>query len=133
MYNLIKPPVKWYLRKFRLDVESDHEQYEKYCRAIDSGDPWKLKKGVLTMYKYEVWPLLKEIDTPTLMIGASRDKLHEPDNLRKMVRLMPRATYRDLETNKLTHSRKMVEELRKYLDELLHTSRQSGDNSKGKG
>ena len=120
MYDLIRPPVKWYLRKFRLDLNSDYEQYEKYCRAIDSGDPWKLKKGVLSMYRYEVWDLLKDIDIPTLMIGASKDKLHEPDNLRKMVHLMPRATYLDLETNKITHSRRMVEEMRKYLDAILH-------------
>jgi pimeloyl-ACP methyl ester carboxylesterase len=124
-YALIKPPVKWYLRKFRLDVKSDYEQYEKYCRAIDSGDPWKLKKGVLSMYKYEIWPLLKDIDIPSLMVGASKDKLHEPANLHKMVQLMPRATYLDLETNKQTHSKKMVVEMRKYLEKILTGQRMS--------
>jgi pimeloyl-ACP methyl ester carboxylesterase len=118
-YDLIKPSVKWYLRKFRLDLDSDYAQYEKYCRAIDSGDPWKLKKGVLSLCKYEIWPLLKDINIPTLMFGASKDKLHEPDNLRKMVRLMPQATYLDLQTNQLTHSQQMVEQMRKYLDTIL--------------
>ena len=118
LYELIKPPVKWYLRKFRLDVTSDYSQYEKYCRAIDSGDPWKLKKGVLSLYKYEVWPLLKDINIPAMIIGASKDKLHEPDNLRKMVHLMPQATYLDLETNNLTHSKGMVMEMRKYIQSI---------------
>jgi pimeloyl-ACP methyl ester carboxylesterase len=125
LYPLIKPPVKWYLRKFRLDLKSDYEQYEKYCRAIDSGDPWKLKKGVLSMYKYEIWPLLKDIDIPALMIGASKDKLHEPENLHKMVQLMPKATYLDLETNKQTHSKRMVVEMRKYLDTTVAGQRPS--------
>jgi pimeloyl-ACP methyl ester carboxylesterase len=118
LYGLIKPQVKWYLRKFRLDLNSDYEQYEKYCRALDSGDPWKLKKGVLALYRYEVWPLLNKIHIPTLLFGASKDKLHEPDNLRKMVELLPNARIVDLETNKQTHSKRMVTELRKYLDTL---------------
>ncbi len=115
LYLLIKPIVKWYLKTFRLDIKSDYEQYEKYCGNIDAADPWKLKKAVMKLWNWEGWDLLPGIDYPTLIAGASKDSLHEPENLKKMVAMMKKATYIDLETNKGTHSKKMVEEMRKYI------------------
>lgn len=122
-YLLIKPVIKWYLRTFRLDVKSDYAQYEKYCNVIDSADPKKLKKAVINLAKYQVWNLLEDIDFPTLIFGASKDALHEPENLRKMVSMMKNATYVDLETNKGTHSEGMVGEMRKYIKKLCNRSR----------
>jgi pimeloyl-ACP methyl ester carboxylesterase len=118
LYFSFRPVVKWYLKTFRLDVESDYEQYEKYCDALDAGDPWKLKKAVLTLSKYEIWDFLADIKSPALIVGASKDKLHEPENLKKIVSLLPNAEYIDLETNKQTHSRAMVHKMRNYLAKL---------------
>lgn len=114
------PIVKWYLRTFRLNIEEDYAQYEKYCNALDSADPWKLKKGLLTLSKYQIWPLLSKIKIPTLIVGASKDTLHDPDNLHKMVELMPRASYLDLETNFKTHQAEVVVAFRNYLEEIKH-------------
>jgi pimeloyl-ACP methyl ester carboxylesterase len=118
LYKIIKPSVKWYLRTFRLNLEADYAQYEKYSRALDSGDPWKLKKAVLALSRYEVWDVLAQIDCPTLVFGASHDKLHEPENLKRIVELLPNATYIDMETNKNTHSKEMVEHMNKYIGSL---------------
>lgn len=118
-YLFIKPFVKWYLKNFRLDIKSDYAQYQKYCNSLDAADPWKLKKAVLLLSKYEVWDLLPEITYPTLIVSASKDVLHEPENLKKMAAQMKQATYLDLETNAETHSERMVEEMRKYVDRLL--------------
>jgi pimeloyl-ACP methyl ester carboxylesterase len=114
-YLLMKPIVKWYLRTFRMNVNTDYAQYQKYCNALDAADPWKLKKAIIPFSKYQVWSLLSGIDIPVLIFGASKDKLHEPANLQKMVSMIPRATYLDLETNQGTHSEKMVAQLKKYL------------------
>lgn len=114
-YLLLKPVVKWYLKTFRLDTEADYAQYEKYCHSLDAADPWKLKKAAIAFSRYEVWDLLAEIDYPTLIVGASRDTLHEPENLKKMVSMMKNAVYLDLGTNKLTHSSGMVREMRNYI------------------
>ncbi len=118
LYLIIKPVIKWYLKTFRLDTKSDLSQYTKYCNALDAADPWKLKKAALRLSSYEVWDLLGDIEYPTLIVGASRDKLHEPENLKNIVKKMPRATYLDLETNARTHQAEMVEEMRKYLQRL---------------
>ena len=118
LYSLIKPPAKWYLRTFRMNIESDHAQYEKYSEALDSADPWKLKSAILSVAKYKVWELLKDITTPTLIFGASKDKLHEPENLQRIVKTMQNATIFDMETNSGTHSREMVYEMNSYLSKL---------------
>jgi pimeloyl-ACP methyl ester carboxylesterase len=115
-YSVIKPFVKWYIRIFRLNVESDLAQYLKYCNNLDAADPWKLKKAAWAFSSYTVWDLLPEIHLPVLLISASKDKLHEPENLKKMAAMLPRCTVLDFETNQGTHSAGMVEAVRKYLD-----------------
>ena len=118
LYQLVKPSVKWHLRTFRMNVDSDPAQYQKYCTALDSADPRKLKKAAMSLWNYKVWDLLEDIEYPTLIIGASKDKLHEPENLGKMVSMMKHATYLDLGTNQLTHSEGMVEAMRHYISQL---------------
>lgn len=118
LYLLIKPIVKWYLKTFRLDIKSDYEQYEKYCTNIDAADPWKLKKAIMKLWNWQGWELLPAIEYPAIIAGASKDSLHEPENLKKMVSMLKNATYVDLETNKGTHSKEMVEEMRKYISTL---------------
>lgn len=115
IYLIVRPAIKWYLRNFRLNTEADPGQYQKYCRSLDAADPWKLKKAAMALWDYQVWDLLKDIPFPTLLFSASKDKLHEPKNIEKMMTLMPNATYIDMETNQNTHSPEMVEEMRKYL------------------
>ncbi len=115
MYMVLKPVVKWYLKTFRLDIHADLAQYRKYCAALDAADPWKLKNGVIRLSKYKVWDILPTITIPTLIVGASKDTLHEKENLEKMVALLPNAVYTDLETNKKTHEVGMVTEFKKYL------------------
>ena len=114
-YLIIKPIVKWYFRTFRLDIKSDFRQYKKYCNYLDAADPWKLKKAIMSFSKYEVWDVLENIEFPALIIGASRDVFHDPENIQKMISMMKYSTYIDLKTNKLTHSRGLVEEIRRYI------------------
>jgi pimeloyl-ACP methyl ester carboxylesterase len=114
-YALIKPAVKWYLKTFRLDVRSDKDQYQKYCRALDAADPWKLKRAVLAVSKYEIWDRLPFLTCPTLLIGASKDVMHEPENLKKIAAGIRNAVTVDLETNKVAHSESVVQEIRAFL------------------
>jgi len=110
-----RPLIKWYLRTFRMNIQSDPAQYKKYCRTLDNADPRKSKKAVMALWNYQVWDRLQAVKFPTLIIGASRDKLHEPENTQKMVNMIPETVYLDMGTNARNHSKEMVMELRKYL------------------
>jgi len=116
---VLRPALKWYLRTSRMEVKADRAQYEKYCRTLDGADPWKLKSAAISLWGYDVWDKLPAIKIPVLIVGASSDKLHEPENLKKMTEMLPSASYLDLETNSGTHSVKMVEEMNKYLNEVV--------------
>ncbi|MBU0528794.1 alpha/beta hydrolase [bacterium] len=115
LINELKPFVKWYLRKFRLDIETDCAQYEKYCNALDAADPKKLKPAAKALSQYKVWGILKDIDLPVLIIGATKDLLHEPQNLIQMDKMLPNSVFLDMDTNTYAHGSEMVVELRKYI------------------
>lgn len=115
---VLRPVIKWYLRTFRMEVDADRAQYDKYCRTLDGADPWKLKSAAVALWDYTVWDKLPHIATPVLIVGASRDKLHEPELMERMTSQLPFGTYLDMETNTGTHSREMVLEMRRYLDEV---------------
>lgn len=116
MYNFFKPYVKWYLKTFRLDIKSDYAQYEKYSSVLDFADPWKLKRAAMAVSNYTVWERLKTIEYPTLILGASKDKLHEPENTKKIVASLKQSTFVDMATNKNTHSAEVVYKTRNYLE-----------------
>jgi pimeloyl-ACP methyl ester carboxylesterase len=117
-YFIMKRFIKWYLRNFRLDVHSDRAQYEKYCNNLEAADPWKLKRAAWAFSSYKIWDLLPKIDLPVLLVSASKDKLHEPGNLKKMAGLLPRCTVLDFETNKGTHSAEMVKAVKEHLNRI---------------
>jgi alpha-beta hydrolase superfamily lysophospholipase len=117
LYALIRPSVKWYLKNFRLNVKIDAAQYNKYCAALDAADPWKLKKAVLAVASYEIWDRLESLSCPVLLIGASKDVLHEPDIFQRIASKILHATIIDLETNAKTHNEKVVEEFRSFLSQ----------------
>jgi len=114
-YILLKPWVKWYLRRFRLNVKKDAAQYAKYCRALDGADPYKLKPAALSFSRYQIWDMLQVIDSPVLIVGGSHDKLHDPENLKRMTALLSSSSYVDLETNSRTHTAEVVEVTRRFL------------------
>ncbi len=115
LYALIRPAVKWYLKTFRLNVARDRAQYEKYKEALDIADPRKLKRAVMAVWSYEIWNKLPLVDCPVLVVNASHDKLHEPENLRRIVAGLPNASQVDLGTNAQTHDRPVVEAMRTFL------------------
>lgn len=118
LYLVFKPILKWYLRTFRLDIKNDYAQYEKYCRNIESADPWRLKKSALAFVRYSIWDRLQDIDIPALLFGASKDELHNLENILRINQSLPGSTYVDLEINSNTHNELMVMEMRKFLTKI---------------
>lgn len=117
-YLILRPAIKWYLKNIRMNVQYDYAQYEKYSRALDAADPFKLKKAVVSFWSYQVWDRLPGIDVPVLMVGASRDKLHEPENMKRMASMLDHVQEVDMGTNQGTHSREVVGEIKHFLKNM---------------
>lgn len=101
LWTIFKPVLKWYLRNFRV---SEPEQAAKYQKTIDQADLYKLRRNAVALIDYEIWSKLPAINTPTLVIAASSDKLHGIDNIQRMGELIAQAQIEILESNKATHA-----------------------------
>lgn len=118
LYLVMRPFLKWYLKTFRLDIDADQHQYNKYCENLDDTDPYKLKKAASALQHYRVWDLLPNIHLPVLIFGSDVDHLHDPGNISQMLPLLPDATLINMSNNTHTHSGEMVIKLRQYVRNL---------------
>lgn len=106
LYLAVKPLIKWYLRNFRLDKKNSKEQIEKYEKTLDCADPYKLKANALAIRNYTIWNHLGNIDIRCLILGAAKDKLHDLENMKRLMKIIPDCTYIELDSNMETHSEK---------------------------
>jgi pimeloyl-ACP methyl ester carboxylesterase len=111
----LKPVANWYIRNFVIDKNADAEMVKISANALNSADPVKLKKTILAVVDYTVWDKLGEIECPVLMLAASKDKFHVHEEITKMVSLLKRCTYIDLENNLRSHSVEAAEVIRNYV------------------
>lgn len=120
-YRLIKPIAKYYIKNYRVNIQEDYEMYKISSRALDAADPYKLKKAVLGLTRYEVWDNLRNIDTPTLIVAASKDYFHNHQDIVQIADLITDCTFIDLETHKRTHSKELVTTVKNYLQQQSNT------------
>jgi pimeloyl-ACP methyl ester carboxylesterase len=106
IYFTVKPVIKWYLRNFRLDKKNCKEQIEKYENTIDCADPYKLKANALAIRNYAIWDHIVNINVPCLIIGATTDTLHDTENIKRLIKIIPDSIYIELKSNMETHSEK---------------------------
>lgn len=103
LYIIAKPIVKWYLKHFRVDMKHAPEQMKKYEGTLDAADPYKLKANALTLKNYSIWERLGNIATPCLIVGATTDTLHGTEKIERMMDILTRAEYVEMESNLATH------------------------------
>jgi len=106
LYFSVKPVIKWYLRNFRLDKKNSSEQVKKYENTLDCADPYKLKANALAIRNYAIWDHIVNINVPCLIIGATTDMLHDTEDIKRLLKIIPDSTYIELKSNMETHSEK---------------------------
>ncbi len=106
LFFTVKPVIKWYLRNFKLDKKNSREQIEKYENTLDCADPYKLKANALAIKNYSIWDHIDNINVPCLVIGATTDTLHGTENIKRLMKIIPKSVYLELESNMETHSEK---------------------------
>jgi hypothetical protein len=115
LYRILIPLAKWCLTNFHIDKKEDNEMAVISYRALDHADPKKLRNSILAIADYQVWDRLVHVDGPVMVVGTSKDHLHNRVETDRMVSLLKDCTYIDLETNLRTHSAEMGEVVRDYI------------------
>lgn len=119
MYSIIKPFAKWYLGHFYINKKEDNEMAVISSKSLDNADPKKLRRAILDIAGYEVWNRLEVIDCKTLVVGTSKDGLHNKQEVDRMVQMLENAEYLDLETNLRTHSIEMGEIAYRFFQNII--------------
>ncbi len=120
LYRVFKPIAKWYLKNFRVNTKDDYEMFEINCRALDAADPYKLRDVMLAINKYQIWDQLDSVESPTLIVYASKDTFHQHDDIIKMISMVKGCACCDLETHERIHSREFVDEFIKFIHTINH-------------
>lgn len=115
LYYLIKPFLKLYMKKHRVDLKEDYELYVINCRILDSASPRKISAAVWAISSYNITKVLKAIDVPVVVIGASRDIFHSHNQAKMIAAGIRESVFIEMHNNKRTHSAEVSEWLLGHL------------------
>lgn len=126
IYRPVKPLLKWYLRRFRINIEEDPEMYHINCRILDSAEPVRLGAAVRHLTPYHMDGCLQQISAPTLVVVASSDRFHNHDGGTDIARGIAGAEYLDMVDNRRTHSAEMGRLISEFISSPEQTPVPSG-------
>jgi pimeloyl-ACP methyl ester carboxylesterase len=126
IYYPLKPFLKWYLRRFRINLAEDYEMYRINCRILDSAEPARLGAAIRHLSGYRMSACLQEISVPSLVVVASKDKFHSHDEGTEIARQINGARYIDLADNKRTHSSEMGRIISDFISSPAKTASLAG-------
>ena len=114
----LKGFVIWYIRKFRVDAQSDPEQMARYVRTISAADSLRLKLSARAVQGYSVLPGLDSIAAPVAIAYADSDTLHDEREVQRIVDGIPRGTAVSCPSNTYMHDADVARDLETYLGSL---------------
>jgi len=120
LYGFLKPFLKWYIRKFRVNTAEDNEMYLINCRILDSAEPARLGLAIRALKPYRIGECLGGLSVPVMVVGASKDKFHSHDEALKISGGITDSIYLDLEDNARTHSEEMAEIIDRFITSVTN-------------
>ncbi len=114
-YHLVKHPILFYLRHFRVDAKREPEQMARYRATLLTAEPHRIKLSALAFQGYEIWPGLETVERPVAIAFAHSDSLHGQQDQDRLVAGLKRGTGVECPSNKYLHSGALTEEFERYL------------------
>ncbi len=126
IYYPLKPILKWYLRRFRINLAEDYEMYLINCRILDAAEPVRTGRAIRDLSAYRMTGCLREINVPVLVVVASKDKFHSHGEGMDIARQISGAGYIDLVDNRRTHSAEMGRVISDFISSPVQKPSQAG-------
>ncbi len=114
-YRSLVPFMLWYLRNFRLDPQSEPEQYERYQKTLRAADYRRLKLSALSLVGVDIMDGLDRITDPVAVAFAAADRLHGEVNARRLAEALPRGTALPCASNAAMHRPEVIAEIDRYV------------------
>ncbi|MBY9002278.1 MAG: hypothetical protein KGD64_15265, partial [Candidatus Heimdallarchaeota archaeon] len=112
--------IKWWLRKSKSESP---EQLAKYIRVMNEAESKKWKNIAMNFLFWKWWGVYAEVKHDLLLIAAEKDKMHAAEVTQRLRKLMVNSIYINLETNKNTHTKPIIDLVREHLDKKLKESK----------
>ena len=104
------------MKKKYIDMNSDSEQFKKYSYVLDNIHFERTKRAVHGFKNYSLRSRILEIKQKTVIFSGKKDALHDFKDAVEINNKIKNSKLFNLETNRRTHSKEMVDLLRDYLD-----------------
>ena len=113
------PIFRFYMGRFHVDKNKYPEQYRKYVRAGEESNLRKIRRVIWKIgNKCSNWEMVPKVETKTLLIGATEDKMHTTEMTLRVHEMLPNSEYVDLGTNKAAHEQPLVDIMKKFINEF---------------
>jgi pimeloyl-ACP methyl ester carboxylesterase len=116
----LKGFVVWYLRRFRVDAQSDPDQMARYVRTVRSADSLRLKLSARAVQGYSLLPDLDTVTLPVAIAFADSDILHDEREVRRIVDALPRGTAVSCPSNSYMHNADVAHDIDRFLESLTN-------------
>ncbi len=116
--TIFMPIIRWYISVEYVNKKNEPEQLDKYMRALEEANMRKIMPLFRRLYRYNSWDMPPKVETRTLLIEASLDRIHATEECLRVHELMPKSIYVDLSSNRASHSDPFVDEIKKFIDKL---------------
>ena len=117
-YGLVRAPVAWYLRHFRVNSREDPDQMRRYERTLREAEPARLRLSARAIVGYTAWPDLERIEIPVALAYAPSDTLHGGDDVEQLAMRIPGGRTVPCASNTAMHRAEVVAELDRFVDDL---------------
>ena len=117
-YHILKHPILWYMRHFRVDSKKEPEQMRRYEQTLKQANPKRIKLSAVSFRTYTVWSDFETIESPMGIAFAGSDKLHNREIIDRMVRVAPKATSVPCPSNKYMHSAQLAPDIEAFIGNL---------------
>jgi len=117
-YHVLKHPILWYMRHFRVDVKNEPEQMQRYEQTLRQAHPQRIKLSAVSFNNFQVWPDIETIESAVGIAYAGSDKLHDHAVIDRMAGAIPNASTFECPSNKHMHSAKLAPDMETFIKGL---------------
>ena len=123
VYRAARHLAVLYILRFRLDPRKEPEQAARYRRAILEAEPRRLMVSARALADYTVWDGLETVTRPVAVAWASTDRLHEANDIRRIIEILPDPHPVPCPSNRFMHSAGIVPHLERFEADAIRHAR----------
>lgn len=117
-YHLVREPILFYMRHFKVDARHEPEQMRRYEVTLREAHAARIKLSALGFEGHESWPDLQTIEVPVAVALAHTDGLHDSEDIERLVAALPRSERIACPSNRYMHSAPLAEDVERFAARL---------------